>query len=217
MARAMTLPAQSVYMGLGYNASYYRMPNLDKLIDRYNSTRSWLTEQMRVSSFMRGPQILFGARNSGGLAFHFCWTGDAVKASASGLQPNGTEGSRYVKISANRGSAEGFLFSANGWGSGLGLDIGMLRTKSKTDESAGYRLLDRNINTGLSLIISFTGGTRFASLGFRAWYCFPFVKNYISGLGSELDGVNYYQFTTDDYSVRAVNFGFSVLLMLTKH
>lgn len=92
-----TFAQNSMYFGLGYNASLLKADDLDFVINIYNDTRGYLDKTMSTPHYMDGFTTHLGI----GLNFlliDFGFTGRSSKISASGVDFSGKEQQRDVKI-----------------------------------------------------------------------------------------------------------------------
>ena len=85
------------YMNFGYNLGYAKLGGLNYVVDRYNETRTWLTDDMDDFHLPNGFCASLGGSNRK-LMFDLTWVGRHMTRSAGGPQPtNGKMGQREIK------------------------------------------------------------------------------------------------------------------------
>jgi len=172
---SLVLPAQT-YFRVGYVANHYNMMNYDKMIDRYNETRPWLTTKMPYMKWMTGPDIGIGVRfdNGGGGEFFFrtAW----ATVSASGTDSSGVPTTRYLQ--AKEGGIGGVIYVRVAGPVYMSFDgeISVFKSKTKVD-AEDYRLKDKTFSIGI------TPG--------HIYYACPFVNVGHENTWAELDPNNF--------------------------
>lgn len=85
------------YFSFGYNVGYAQLGGLNYVTDRYNETRTWLTEEMNSFNLPNGFCVSLGG-STRRVMFDLTWVGRHMTRSASGIQPsNGKTGQREIK------------------------------------------------------------------------------------------------------------------------
>jgi len=93
--------AQTYYIGGGENFSFINIESLDFVVNRYNETRSYLSQPMDDFNYMRGGTVNAGYVSQGGLTMELAWVGRHMKQAAEGVDNTGTLQRREVKVRNN--------------------------------------------------------------------------------------------------------------------
>jgi len=212
------------YTAFGYNLGYAKLGGMNYVVDRYNETRTWLTEPMGKFSFPNGFCTSVGGSTKGFMV-DVTWVGRHRIRSGSGIQPNGVVGQRDVKWRMNTfnigfGAAIGKSHGAR-LNIGLSFDIGSEKTFSRVSEngvydSEDYHLLQKNLLLGstffMQIIVSpvyIPGG-----LFIRPYFQFPYFKTNYGETSANINTATAQNDDPEQYDSYSWNAGVQLMLGL---
>ncbi len=189
------------YLNFGYNLGYAKLDALHTYgVDRYNETRTWLTEPMGSFHFPNGfCASLGGSKNK--LMYDITWVGRHMTRSASGTQPNGIEGGRELKWRMNTinfgfGVALGQSRMAR-LNIGISIDMGNEKVFTRTGENGvfnpeEFREVQKDIVVGSTIFMQIILSTENlpAGLFIRPYIQLPYFKTNYLDTHDELDKTN---------------------------
>jgi hypothetical protein len=196
----------------GYNAVPFKEKRLDEIVLRYNSTRTWLSEQMQDFHYLQGFRLGLGYTTPKGMIYTFSWESSGGSRKASGIQPNGLEGYRKVQIKQNSfmmGVSKKFRIADRlGLAPGLSLDLTgvIINTKSNSDVET-LNLVDKlSVGAHLFTRVEYNLFGSF-NMGIEPYYHLaPKVDLY--PVEQALDAVNAGNFEPEDFKRSLDAFGF---------
>ena len=202
------------YIKLGYCANFYNMDQYDAMVDRYNVTRSWLTNKMTYMHRMMGPDVGYGARTeSTGVEFYYrtAW----ATVTASGSPTGGPASTRYLKAQDSYFGLDMYVRIFGRCALSLAVEGSRFKTKTKVDD-ADYAITDKKMSVGITPGIRlFTTKGMFVPT-IHAYYTLPFIKETHEGAWYTLDANNAASEPASSFRARASHFGISLSFCIGK-
>jgi len=172
-----------VSTGIGYNASFVNPKAANVVIDRYNETRPWLTEEMNHIRFMDGLSWN-GTATIGFILFDLNYNRRVAVVSAKGDSGYGMM-QRDIKIkdgSFGIGLGINVIESNPTIGLGFDADFGLLTFKSRSyytesSDKGEFEEFESSLSSGGTIWLQFMFGSESEGIGlaFRPYYHFDFL------------------------------------------
>jgi hypothetical protein len=202
---------------VGYKTGYAQLKNMNALIDRYNTTRSFLDKEMPSIHFLDGPT--FGYRIDAEIfQLGIGWTGRNKVRKAGGVDNSGYYNERYYKIRYNTLDLQFNFILTESFGVGLSLDFGNMKAFSRTvseveDKSEiDYELLDKERMLGSNFYVILNPGN--GPLEFTLFMNVPIQGFNFRHSGYSLDAANFDDFEYEDFKTYPFIMGFGVFLII---
>lgn len=211
------------YIAGGYHVGFQDIDSLNFVIDRYNSTRAWLDEQMDEIKTTTGLTFSMGIAGYG-LMSDITWVGRKQTTSAKGTAPGtGQIVQRdllYKLNSFNVGA--GFIFGQHTkMGFGLSTDFGSLKVLTRVGDPATIDEMDyESVLSEMNILTSIFAQIMLGNMargGFglmlRPYYQLPWFLTNFNALN---ETINAFTASADPYYIRSrpSSFGIQIMLML---
>lgn len=208
------------YFGAGYNMAFLKSDQLDFVVDRYNETRTYLTEEMNYPRYFDGIS-LHGGIGRNAFLFNFGYTQQSSVVGAEGVDASGVLVRREVKdkwntidigLGVNLGSSDTKALS-------LGVNFGLNSEKSLTRADApdaigkaNFEQVNKQFKIGISPFAQFIVATEDGvGILFRPYYAWSPVKTDYTNLN---EYINPYTAIGDPYPLESTLKGFGISILI---
>ncbi len=214
-------------VGLGYQVGFFNTDSINFILQRYNDTRSYLSNKMRdikmVSGLVIPVQGLIGSGNTG-LMYEFGFTLAKAKRHAVGIDNSGIKQERQVKVGFNvwnLGLGPAFVGKYAVVAPMLGFEIGMVKVKTRAAPSNEVsradwiKVVSRPCVSGsLSMLCWVGSGASGFKLGLQPYYRLGFLKSDMQELNTAINPATW----ANDAGTQAQKISYSglkLMLMIT--
>lgn len=217
--------AQLLYLSAGSNLSFTNCAPLDFVVQRYNDTRTYLSDPMDEFDNISGVGITAGMLTEDGLLFEMRWAGRNQVVSAQGIPAGETLQERDLKLRANSyGIGIGYAMPKGNFRPGLdaSIDFGAVKTYTRTGQASevsgtGYDEITNEINIGATMagniFILFNKDQTWGIL-LKPYYQYYFSKNDFSELNAAINPNTAIDDDPEAQVGKLNNYGVMMLLVL---
>lgn len=209
--------AQGLYLRGGYNTQFSRPNGLNYVVERYNETRTFLTQEMKPFNNLNG--VTYGIL---AIVDHFYMEAQydhrSQKRTSIGLDANNQELARQLRASINSfGFGFGYGTTDDGYGIAFGtrINVGPLRVRTKVgtlDEINDLDWEEDDVHNQLHIDLDFNIKLILAYFIIEPYYTFQIIPE-ANNMAEVNEAINPMTFPNDPENIPFKSGGFGLKLM----